>query len=202
MGNHVRDHGTDVTLTAKPASGWELRGWRVDGADRPAAATLKVRLDADRRVTAVFARRVVEPEPQPEPDPDRPGPTPGTDEPDRLGGKTRVQTAAVLAGQAFPKGTDWAVLAVDAKFPDALAGATAAAALDAPILLTSQASLPDATASALKALKAKRVLVLGGTGAISDEVVRQLQALGLWTERVGGSDRFQTARLIAQRFAA
>ncbi len=203
-GAHVFDQGSEVTLTAKAASGWELKGWRVEGTDRPATATLKVKMDADRKVTAVFARRVVEPEPEPEPqpDPDRPGPTPGKDEPGRLGGKTRVQTAAVVAEQAFPKGADWAVLAVDARFPDALAGATAAAALDAPILLTSQGSLPDATASTLKALKVKRVLVLGGKGAISDDVVRQLQALGLKTERIGGSDRFQTARLIAQRFAA
>jgi putative cell wall-binding protein len=114
----------------------------------------------------------------------------------RLAGVTRVETAA----QAAVHGWDTAhtvLLASAGAFPDALAAAPLAGALDAPLLLTDRERLPDATEAELRRLQPTRVIVVGGTATVSDDVVAEVGALGVTVTRIAGAERTETAERVA-----
>ncbi|USQ76697.1 cell wall-binding repeat-containing protein [Ornithinimicrobium cryptoxanthini] len=119
------------------------------------------------------------------------------DEVTRLAGPDRYATAAAAA-MTYPTGVQVAFVAAGTDFPDAIAGASRAGALDAPVLLTRPGDLPASTAAALTHLNPANIVVLGGPGAVSDTV---LTALGDFTDgtvtRVAGPDRYGTAAAIA-----
>lgn len=116
----------------------------------------------------------------------------------RIAGKDRYGTAAMLS-QTWDS-ADTVYVATGANFPDALAGAAAAGAEDAPILLTRGTSLPSATQAELDRLDPKHVVVLGGPSSISDAVLRQIDAHSGTVERIAGSDRYETAAMLAQEY--
>lgn len=126
---------------------------------------------------------------------------PGTVSPgtiSRVAGSDRFSTAAE-ASRAFSPGVDVVYVASGSDFPDALAGAARAAYYGGPLLLTQTNAVPTATRDAMNRLRPTRVVVLGGTGAVSDSVAKSLQAMttGRALQRVGGSNRYDTAALIA-----
>lgn len=86
----------------------------------------------------------------------------------RVFGDDRYATAAAIALDAFPSAAV-AHLATGLNFPDALAGAPAAARDNAPLLLAARGCVTPATRDAVTALGATRRVVLGGTLAVSDE---------------------------------
>lgn len=116
----------------------------------------------------------------------------------RLAGKGRYETAAAISKQGFEK-ADTVVLAYSMNYADALAGVPLAANLKAPILLTDKGKLDAATAAEITRLGAKKAVILGGEGAISKPVEKQVQSMGLSTERLAGSSRFGTATKIARK---
>lgn len=124
----------------------------------------------------------------------------GTTTINRIGGRDRFETAAQIAVAAGTpaqlRGQRTALLATGANFPDALA-AGAIAFQGHPILLTGRDTLPDATLTAIRSLGVQQVVVLGGTAVISEAVANQLQAAGIQMIRIAGSDRYETARMIA-----
>jgi putative cell wall-binding protein len=81
-------------------------------------------------------------------------------------------------------------------FADALAAAPAAAHQGGPLLLTTRSTLPGATLTELRRLAPLSIVVVGGGGAISGSVETALDAIAP-TSRIGGADRFETSRLIA-----
>ena len=122
-----------------------------------------------------------------------------------LGGADRIDTAILISKNSFPTAgsANAVVLARADLFPDALAGAPLAVAKGGPLELTSLSGPsfidPRTVAEIQRVLTTgKTIFVLGGTAAIADNVVAQLQALGYQVIRLGGTDRFQTAVLIAQ----
>jgi putative cell wall-binding protein len=121
---------------------------------------------------------------------------------DRLGGANRYATAIEVSRDAFPAGSDTVYLATGANFPDALAAAAAAGHHRAPVLLSATASLPANVEAELRRLSPARVVLAGGVSALSDTVANRVrQALPRATvQRVGGSDRYQTAALLAGEF--
>lgn len=119
------------------------------------------------------------------------------DDDPRVGGAERTGTAAEAAREAFPDGADAAVVAVDRRFPDALAGSRLAGRVEGPVLLTAQDALSAPTEEVLDELGVGRVYVLGGPEAVSEPVAGQLRDLGYEVQRIGGVDRYETARLIA-----
>jgi putative cell wall-binding protein len=126
-------------------------------------------------------------------------PAPPKAQVERQGGADRYATAAALATSRFAPGTATVFLASGTDFPDALAGAQAAAAAAAPILLTAQGTLPAATASALKALRPGEIVILGGTATISSDVERTLASYTTGSvTRIAGADRYATAAASAQ----
>ncbi len=84
---------------------------------------------------------------------------------DRYAGADRFATAAQLAREFGVVET--AYLASGTGFPDALAGAAAAGAVGAPLLLSRHGCMPAATRSALIRAEPDAVLVLGGLPTLS-----------------------------------
>lgn len=116
----------------------------------------------------------------------------------RVAGADRYATAAAIARSSFASGVGVAYVATGANYPDALAGGAAAAAQDAPILLTQRGSVPAATAAELTRLKPQRIVVLGGTAAVSATVASQLAAYTAGSvTRLAGADRYATAAAIS-----
>jgi len=117
----------------------------------------------------------------------------------RIAGADRFATAAAISAASFAPGVAVTYLADGLDFPDALAGAPAAAQDGAPLLLTLPDRLPDATAAELTRLAPDRVVVLGGPAAVSADVVAALDAYAPAVERVAGDDRYATAAAISAR---
>lgn len=118
----------------------------------------------------------------------------------RVGGSDRDATAVAISAAHFAKGSAGAVvLARNDDYPDALAGGPLAAALKAPLLLTSSTALdPHVAAEISRVLPAGgSVYLLGGPAALSDAVQTAVGALGYKTTRMGGTDRYQTASSVA-----
>jgi putative cell wall-binding protein len=125
----------------------------------------------------------------------------------RVFGANRYGTAAQVALATYPAGSNSFILASGENFADGLAAAGLAGALDAPVLLTRQASLPLETQAALATLDGllagpATVRVLGGEAAISAGVRSQLTALGYTVVGIEGANRYATSAEIAEAAAA
>jgi len=118
----------------------------------------------------------------------------------RLGGNNRYDTSVAIAKKGWEQ-SDYAVLATGNNFPDALSAAPLAKKYDAPILLTDKSGLPANVISEIKRLKVNHIFIMGGTGAVPLNIENQIKAMGIKTERLGGSDRFETAVKIAEKLA-
>jgi putative cell wall-binding protein len=116
----------------------------------------------------------------------------------RLAGADRYATAAAAAMASFAGPVPVAYIATGQNFPDALAGAPAAAAQGGPLLLATATTMPAATVAALQVLKPQRIVVLGGTSVVSASVANQLAGYTTGSvTRLAGADRFATAAAIA-----
>lgn len=121
----------------------------------------------------------------------------------RQSGLDRYGTAAAVSSKAFPAGADNVFVASGTSFPDALAGASFAAANGGPILLVRRDALPNATAEELDRLNPKVVTVLGGTSAVSDPIAEAVaEYASVEARRVSGADRWSTAANISSGFVA
>lgn len=122
----------------------------------------------------------------------------GGDHVDRLGGEDRYATSVLIQKRlASLKGKpDTVVLASSKDFPDALAISPYAARKSMPILLTEPRGLPVTIAKAIKSTKAKSTIIVGGTGAVSPAVEVAASTITSHVARLGGSDRWETARVI------
>jgi SpoIID/LytB domain protein len=125
-----------------------------------------------------------------------------TYEVERISGPNRYATAAAVAKAGAASigsftGKKTAVLSSGVSFPDALAAGGIVYAMKFPQLLTDPATLPPETGAVLTELGIKHVIITGGEGAISAGVKAAVEALGITTERPHGSDRFQTAKVLA-----
>lgn len=121
----------------------------------------------------------------------------------RIAGTTRYATSAEAALKGWPDGADAVILASGEDWADALSASPLSTTLDAPVLLTPQASLTASTAAAIAALKPSRIVVLGSEAAIASNVAGVArQAAGIpasAVERIAGADRYATAALVAER---
>lgn len=111
--------------------------------------------------------------------------------PDRLAGGDRYATSAVIAEKLFDTAST-VFVASGVDYPDALAGAPAAAGLRAPLLLTGT-EVSAAVEAQITRLKPASIVVLGGTGSVSESVESHLAALADTVTRVAGAGRYETA---------
>ncbi|WP_422123940.1 cell wall-binding repeat-containing protein [Planococcus sp. X10-3] len=102
---------------------------------------------------------------------------------DRIGGKNRFDTAAMIAKRL---NSTEAVLAYGFNFPDVLSVSAYASRNGIPILLTRTDKLPPETIAALESTT--KTHVIGSEGAVSDEVFMVLPN----PVRYGGKDRYAT----------
>lgn len=117
--------------------------------------------------------------------------------PARVAGDDRIDTAAEVALVTYPVGATVALLARADDYPDAMASASLAGQVDAPVLLTESDELPPRTAETLETLGVTDVFVLGGPAAVSADVFGELLDAGYTVERLGGDTRYETAAAIA-----
>jgi hypothetical protein len=106
----------------------------------------------------------------------------------RFAGRDRFETAVAIARDGLNR-PGLVLLASGTDFPDALAGAAAAAHVGAAVLLTDGARMAPATAAYLQAAAPQRI-ALGGPARAADP----------GAEAVVGVDRFDTAAKVAARF--
>ena len=117
---------------------------------------------------------------------------------DRVAGADRYATSRALVEYAFSdSGATFAYVSTGQKFPDALAAGGAAGAKDAPVILVNgeATDLDAATVTLLDTLGVTDTRVLGATDSVSAGVFADVDAVTN-SDRLAGSDRFETARLI------
>ncbi|WP_350342920.1 cell wall-binding repeat-containing protein [Proteinivorax tanatarense] len=117
---------------------------------------------------------------------------------ERLAGDNRFETATEISKYGWEQ-SDTVILARADDFADSLAGVPLSKKLDAPILLTQTDTLSDNTLGEIERLGAGNVIILGGKNAVSDDIKDQLKQMSLDVERIGGEDRFETAKLISEK---
>ncbi|MFC0525280.1 S8 family serine peptidase [Pontibacillus salicampi] len=124
-------------------------------------------------------------------------------EPNRLKGNSRYETAVEISKAGWSNGADTIVLAKASDFPDALAGAPLAYAVDGPILLSKSARLDEATKEEIIRLRPKKAYLLGGKNALQPAIQKELNNLGVETvTRIAGTNRNATAKAIADELKA
>lgn len=130
---------------------------------------------------------------------------------EQIAGADRYATAVAMSKRGWPAGVDTSntvVLATAANYPDALAAAPLAGTFNAPVLLLNPDKVVPSVLAELTRLYSGRtsatIYVVGGQGALSDSIVQQYRAALAGTgvadievKRLGGTNRFETARSIA-----
>jgi putative cell wall-binding protein len=117
----------------------------------------------------------------------------------RLAGDTNVEAAVAWSQATFADGAPSVVLlARDDDFADALTSGSAQAVLDAPLLLTDSAVPSPETLAELDRLDPDEVRIMGGEAAVSAAVETALEGLGYTVSRYAGSDRVDTAVMVAE----
>ncbi|MDA3936384.1 MAG: cell wall-binding repeat-containing protein [Actinomycetota bacterium] len=120
---------------------------------------------------------------------------------ERFWGASRYVTTEIIAARVTREsllfdGT--AFVATGRSFPDALAAAPIATALQRPLYLAGPSGLGASTLSAMKDAGVTDVVILGGESAVSASVEAQLAGEGIAHTRLAGLNRYETALKIAK----
>jgi putative cell wall-binding protein len=121
----------------------------------------------------------------------------------RDGGEDRFGTAVAVSRDGYPTpGVPVVYVANGLDYPDALTAGPAAAKQGGPLLLVEPTSIPPEVLAELQRLRPQKIVVVGGTSAVSDAVYTELSGLVPAATpsnitRVGGADRYETARDLA-----
>jgi putative cell wall-binding protein len=116
----------------------------------------------------------------------------------RLDGADRYDVSVAVSKRAFADGADVVFLASGEVFSDALSAATAAARLDAPLLLTRRGSVPASVLSELERLAPARIVVVGGPATIGQSVLDTAKRTGAEVSVIGGANRYENSRALVQ----
>ena len=123
-------------------------------------------------------------------------------ETNRIYGQNRYTTAVNISREGWPEGSSTVVIARGDDYADALTGVPLAYSHDAPILLTPTNYLHEDTKNEIVRLGASKAIIVGGTAAISENVLEEIISINISDiNRIAGTNRFDTAALIAKEFA-
>ncbi len=116
-------------------------------------------------------------------------------------GDDRYETNVEASEALFEPGTD-VLIASGQVFADALSAGPAAARIGASLLLTPTDGLMPVTIAELQRLQPGTVTIVGGTPSVSSATAAQITEVvpGATVSRIAGTDRYQTAALIAERY--
>ncbi|MEW9502370.1 cell wall-binding repeat-containing protein [Jeotgalibacillus marinus] len=117
---------------------------------------------------------------------------------DHFYGSNRYETAALISQRGWSR-SDTVVLVRGDEFTDAIAAVPLAHKLDAPMLVNGSDVLNDETKQEIERLGAKEVIIIGGYLSINQDVEQQIKALGVAVDRINGSTRYDTAKIIAEQ---
>lgn len=113
---------------------------------------------------------------------------------ERYYGVNRYETA-VNVSKSYFNSSDTVIIASGENYPDALTAVILAKQNNSPILLTMKNQLPEIVKDEISRLNAKKVIIVGGENSVSSESLKQT---GLTIERIAGSNRYETAKLVIQ----
>lgn len=122
----------------------------------------------------------------------------------RLGGFDRYDTVDLINTYLNPKAGTPVILATGLNYPDALSMGAVGGQLQYPIFLVDGNSIPQSAINQLKKISPSTAYIAGGTGAVSSEIENQIKKLtpGTIVRRLGGIDRYETSKLIADWFSS
>jgi len=115
----------------------------------------------------------------------------------RLSGINRYTTSVAISQAGWTQATT-VIIATGQNYADALAGSALSKLKDAPILLTEKDAMNQNILTELKRLKATQAILVGGTGVIGTGVENQLKSLQIGITRIGGTDRYDTSKKVAE----
>jgi minor extracellular protease Epr len=114
-------------------------------------------------------------------------------------GRNRYETSVMISQSGWPNGSTHVILGRGDIPIDALTGSILASKLESPILLTESSRLPIEVMKELQRLKPTTVIILGGEVAISQNIENELISNGYNVTRISGSNRYDTARKVAEQ---
>jgi putative cell wall-binding protein/endonuclease YncB( thermonuclease family) len=117
---------------------------------------------------------------------------------ERIAGPNRYDTAAALSASNDPDSISTVYMVTGASFPDGLVAAVAAGRANGTVLLTRPTSLPGSVRAELSRLSPDRIVIAGGPAAVSSKVESALGAYAATVTRLSGSNRYDTAALVAK----
>lgn len=112
---------------------------------------------------------------------------------ERIWGATAFETMESISRKSYPSGSNSVVVATFDGYWDALTASSLASFEEAPILLTKGTGLSDQARREIQRLKATRAIVVGGPAAVSNEVISQIENMGLSVSRQSGKTAMETA---------
>lgn len=122
-------------------------------------------------------------------------------ETERIAGNTRIETAIEVSRKGWSESST-VILARADDFPDSLVAVPLSHRLDAPILLTYPSELDDQVLNEIQRLGAGHVVILGSARLMGDNITKVLDMKDISWERIGGTDRYDTAVQVAERLGA
>ncbi|MCR1953591.1 family 10 glycosylhydrolase [Clostridioides mangenotii] len=122
---------------------------------------------------------------------------------EKLEGDTRYETAVEISKKGWANGSDTVVLVNGYSIVDGITSTPLATTNEAPTLLVEKDKVATSTTNELKRLNPKHVILIGGENSIGTKVESVIKDLGsdITIDRVGGSDRYETSLLIAEKVA-
>ena len=117
----------------------------------------------------------------------------------RLWGLNRYATSLAISRSSFTD-ADSVVFATGANYPDALAASGLAGVLDCPVILLQKYEYVSfEILQELHRLGVKDAYIVGGEGVVHEGVADALDAAGYSVVRLAGSDRYGTAKAVADK---
>lgn len=117
----------------------------------------------------------------------------------RVSGKDRIDTAVEISKKTFNK-ADTVILVNGYKNSDALTAVPYATSLNAPILFTNSNDVTKSVLDEISRLGAKNIIIIGGQASVDNSIIKSyLKDKNV--ERLSGADRYETAKVIAEKFS-
>lgn len=117
----------------------------------------------------------------------------------RLGGSDRFATNMAIINDFNPTVGSDVIVSYSHNFPDALSISPVSAALGMPILLVN-GKLTTEQKNMLSKVKPSNIYITGSPGVVPSTVENELKKYSSSVIRLGGSDRYETSRLINDKF--
>ncbi len=116
---------------------------------------------------------------------------------DRVAGQNRFETAVKISQESYPETAPVVYIANGQNYPDALSAGPAAAFEGGPLLLVSPSSLPADVAAEIERLNPAKIVVVGGLPSVGASVYAELEGMADEIVRLGGANRYETSRMLA-----